>query len=62
MREKGFICGVCHPKEDYDQIKNANIDWVRMDIPFPFDENGEICSRYLLLKNALIPMWKKDFR
>ncbi len=37
LREKEFICGVCHPSEDYKQITDANIGWVRMDIPFPFD-------------------------
>ncbi|MBQ2964045.1 MAG: hypothetical protein IJE14_05225 [Clostridia bacterium] len=43
MREKhGFIRGICHPNENYEQIKNADIGWVRFDIPYPFDENGSI--------------------
>ena len=44
LREKGFLCGVCHPCGDLKQITDANINWVRLDIPFPFDGNGEICD------------------
>ena len=28
LRERGFICGVCHPSENYEQIKQVNIGWV----------------------------------
>ena len=33
LKEKtgGFMKGVCHPNENYEQIKNANIEWVRFD-------------------------------
>ncbi len=41
LRKKGFMCGVCHPSDNIEQTKNANIGWVRFDMPFPFDENGE---------------------
>lgn len=41
FREKtGFIRGVCHPTENFEQIKGANIGWVRIDIPFPFESDG----------------------
>ena len=43
----GFIAGVCHPNEDYSQIKEANLNWVRFDIPYPYDEQGELSSSYL---------------
>ena len=39
-RKQGFICGVCHPNGDTDLIKGANIEWIRIDIPFPFDQDG----------------------
>ncbi len=41
LREKEFMCGVCHPSDDYKQITAANIGWVRFDMPFPFDENRQ---------------------
>lgn len=50
LRERGFICGVCHPSENYEQIKQANIGWVRVDIPFPFNKNGALSESYLRFK------------
>ncbi len=46
LRDKGFIKGVCHPSDDCSQIKDANIEWVRIDIPFPFDENWQPSKSY----------------
>ncbi|MBR3595773.1 MAG: hypothetical protein IKL47_02195 [Clostridia bacterium] len=42
----GFIRGLCHPTEDFNQIKEANIEWIRIDIPFPFDADGSILKSY----------------
>ena len=42
----GFIAGVCHPEEDFDLIKGANIGWIREDIPFPYDANGNLSKSY----------------
>ncbi|MDR1600376.1 MAG: hypothetical protein LBS11_10995 [Oscillospiraceae bacterium] len=36
----GFIRGVCHPTEDFDQITGAGIRWIRVDIPYPFRDGG----------------------
>ena len=47
LRRRGFIRGVCHPNEDYAQIKKANIRWIRIDIPFPFGEGGALSAAYL---------------
>lgn len=52
LRSKEFICGVCHPSSDYKQIREANIGWVRFDIPFPFNKEGEIQQSYLNFKLA----------
>ncbi len=41
LRDKGFMCGVCHPGDNYKQIADANIGWVRFDMPFPFDDNWQ---------------------
>ncbi len=47
FREKvGFVRGVCHPTEDFEQIKGANIGWIRIDIPFPFEKDGSVSASY----------------
>ncbi len=46
----GFIRGVCHPNESYKQISDANIEWIRIDIPFPYNEDGSISQSYLGFK------------
>lgn len=47
IRERlGFIKGVCHPTENFEQIKGANIEWIRIDIPFPFEQDGSVSSSY----------------
>jgi len=43
----GFIKGICHPSENYEQIKGAGIEWNRADIAFPFDKDGNIRQEYL---------------
>ena len=52
FREKvGFIRGVCHPTEDFEQIKGANIGWIRIDIPFPYTSDGSISESYTSFKD-----------
>ncbi len=51
MRDKGFICGVCHPDEYYKELKECNIGWIRTDIPFPFDENWQLSEKFNDYKN-----------
>lgn len=51
LREKGFVCGVCHPNENYEQIKQANLEWIRIDIPYPFDKDGYETEGYIGFKN-----------
>ena len=46
----GFIKGVCHADPDYELIKDANIDWFRDDIPFPFTKDGELSPSYISWK------------
>lgn len=48
----GFIKGVCHAEPDYELIKEANIEWFRDDIPFPYDSKGKISKSY--------KQWKKE--
>ena len=47
----GYIKGVCHAEPDYDLLKEANIGWYRGDIPFPYNEDGELSESYLIWKD-----------
>ena len=49
----GFIKGICHPNDDYEQIKGAGIEWDRADVPFPFDEKGNIRQSYVQWKERM---------
>ncbi|MBR3094716.1 MAG: hypothetical protein IKH12_03905, partial [Clostridia bacterium] len=49
-RSQEFICGVCHPSDDIELIKGANIGWIRVDIPYPFNEDGSVSPYYKLWK------------
>lgn len=49
-----FIKGVCHPRGQYDLMKEAGIEWVRTDCPYPFEKNGEVRKRYISYKNECI--------
>lgn len=42
----GFIRGICHPTENFAQLKDANIGWIRIDIPFPFEKDGSVSKAY----------------
>ena len=46
-RAGGFLKGICHPTDNYEQIKGAGIEWNRADIPFPFDEAGNLRQSYI---------------
>jgi hypothetical protein len=48
----GFIKGVCHAEPDYELIKEANIEWFRDDIPYPYDLKGNVSKSY--------KQWKKE--
>ncbi len=65
LKEKtgGFIKGVCHPNENYEQIAEANIEWVRFDISnMPYDENGEPTPGYLSFKERAKGYVDKGFK
>ena len=46
----GFMYGVCHPNEDYELLGDAGLQWVRFDIPYPYNQAGEISGHYLDFK------------
>ena len=49
----GFMKGICHPDGKYKQLRQANIGWIRVDMPYPFDENGEQSAGYLAFKEEM---------
>ncbi|MBQ6267292.1 MAG: hypothetical protein IJK64_05920 [Clostridia bacterium] len=46
----GYIYGVCHPNENYELLGDAGLQWVRFDIPYPYNQAGEISGHYLDFK------------
>ena len=52
IREKGFICGVCHHRGDKQKLIDANIEWIRADIPFPFEKDGTVRKVFTDFKNS----------
>ncbi len=46
LRRREFLCGVCHPTENFDQLREANIRWTRFDAPFPFNADGSESESY----------------
>ena len=50
MRKRDFLCGVCHPTENFAQLREANIRWTRFDVPFPFNNDGSQSESYAAFK------------
>lgn len=48
----GFMKGVCHAEPDYELLNEGNIEWFRDDIPFPYDNDGNLSPSYI--------SWKKE--
>lgn len=46
----GFMKGVCHDNGEYEMLKDANIEWTRSDIPFPFNKDGSLRQSYISWK------------
>ena len=51
LRARGFLRGVCHPDENYALLREAHLQWVRFDIPFPFTANGGESESYRAFKD-----------
>ena len=43
----GFMKGVCHADPQYDLLNEADIEWFRDDIPFPYNKDGSLSQHYL---------------
>ena len=42
-----FMKGVCHAEPQYDLLNEANIGWIRDDIPFAFNNDGTLSQSYI---------------
>ncbi len=58
----GFIKGVCHPGDDLDLIAQANIEWFRYDLPYLYDDDGNISQSYLNWKAEAQSYADKGFK
>ena len=55
FREKtGFIRGVSSADEGYDLLLGANIEWVRLSLPAPFNKDGSVNERYTQFKEQCL--------
>lgn len=48
----GFIRGVCHPREKFQEQLKAGLNWVRRDMPYPYDAPGQISESYLAFRES----------
>ena len=62
LRRGGFMRGVTHPKDHYADLKDAEINWVRFVVPYPFDENGDLREDYLFFKRRAAEYRKHGIR
>ena len=44
--------GICHPDGDREGLAELGLGWVRMDIPYPYDSEGNETGAFLGYKNA----------
>ena len=42
----GFMKGICHPRGDCESLRNAGLGWIRRDVPYPFDADGNLSDSY----------------
>ena len=60
MRDKGFICGVCHPSDNYELVKDAGIHWIRNDVPYPFESDDKTVNEAFKAYKARCAEFRKN--
>lgn len=53
FREKEYICGICHAREEFDLLHDANIKWIRADVTFPFNPDGSVREAFIHWKETV---------
>jgi hypothetical protein len=42
-----FFIGVCHPRKRLDLMNQAGVQWLRCDVPFPFEGKvGDVSQHF----------------
>ncbi|MBD3181492.1 hypothetical protein GF312_04315 [Candidatus Poribacteria bacterium] len=54
-----FFAGVCHPRERLDLMKEAGVQWLRADAPFPFEKETGNPSKSFKNYAEKISQWSK---
>ena len=60
----GFIAGVCHPQPDFELLRDAGLEWIRVDLPYLYaeDGSGEINPYYEYWKQAAMQYVEAGFK
>ncbi|MBQ7543077.1 MAG: hypothetical protein IJT44_12390 [Clostridia bacterium] len=58
----GFIRGICHPNENYDLLEDGGFNWVRFDIPYPYNADGSVSGSYLAFKRRAAAYAERGFK
>ncbi len=61
-RNGGYVRGVCHPNENYDLLADGGFNWVRFDIPYPYNADGSLSGSYLAFKERCRGYAEHGFR
>lgn len=55
----GFFMGVCHPRKRLDLMKDAGVQWLRCDMPFPFEDKvGNVSQNFRDFYNQ-VSVWNQ---
>lgn len=59
----GFMRGICHSFDDYARLPEANIEWGRLDVPFPYKADGVTLTKdYQKFRQELIDRKKAGLK
>jgi hypothetical protein len=54
-----FFIGVCHPRKRLDLMNQAGVQWLRCDVPFPFEGKvGDVSQHFKDFHNQ-VSIWNK---
>ena len=58
-----FFMGVCHPRQRFDLMKQAGVEWLRVDAPFPFEGNmGSVSESFRGFAQRLRDWGRQGFK
>ena len=54
-----FFIGVCHPRKRLDLMNQAGVQWLRCDVPFPFEDKVGNVSQHFKDFHNQVSIWNK---